>query len=369
MVVSRQLAAAAVRPGDILTDQTISRGGPVQSRRQIGLWLFVVCALLVAMVLLGGYTRLTQSGLSMTDWRPVTGLLPPIGEDAWRAEFERYRQFPEFHKLHSWMEVADFKRIYVVEYAHRMLGRLIGIAFLIPFLYFLIRKRIPPDLTPKLVIMFVLGGLQGALGWYMVASGLVDKPDVSHLRLTAHLGFAVAIYGYILWIAIGLVSRPRGRGDAGLAALATALAALIFLQILSGGLVAGLDAGFAYNTWPLMDGALVPAGLFAAGPWLANFIDNITLVQFNHRALAYLAVALAVVLWWRARGRPISPPARRGVQILAALVLFQVMLGIATLLSVVPVALGVAHQGGALAVFTAAVFAAHRLRTTEGIGR
>ncbi len=323
----------------------------INRQRPVAYWLLGLCGLVFAMVILGGYTRLTESGLSMTDWRPVTGLLPPLSETAWQAEFERYRQFPEFQKLNSWMDVAAFKSIYLVEYAHRMMGRLIGLVFLIPFIYFAVKGRIPRHLRPKLALMFLLGAAQGGLGWYMVKSGLVDRPDVSQYRLTAHLGLAVAIYGYMLWVALDLLDRPRG--DGGPVGLAAILAAVVFVQILSGGLVAGLDAGHAYNTWPLIDGAIIPAGLFAEAPWFANFFDNVLTVQFDHRMLAYVTMILALVLWWRARGVALT--------VVMVLVLAQAALGVFTLLLSVPITLGLLHQGGALAVFTAVLIALHRL--------
>lgn len=341
------------------------RPGARAADRQIAVWLLCLCALVFAMVLLGGFTRLTQSGLSMTDWRPVTGLLPPVGEAAWEAEFERYRQFPEFRDINAWMEVADFERIYLIEYAHRMLGRLIGFAFLLPFLYFLIARKLTRPLVPRLALMFVLGAAQGAMGWYMVMSGLADEPDVSHYRLAAHLGFAVAIFGYVLWVAMGLLHRSRSRGDPGMRRLAALIGALLFVQILSGGLVAGLDAGHGYNTWPLIDGAIVPAGLLALDPWALNPFENVLTVQFDHRMLAYLIVVLSALLWWRGRSR--APGGGRfAVTVLAAVVALQAALGVLTLVGGVPLALALAHQGGALLAFAAALLAIFQFRRREG---
>ena len=319
------------------------------------------------MVVLGGVTRLTGSGLSIVDWRPLTGVLPPLNDAAWAEAFARYQQFPEYQEVNRGITLAGFKSIFWLEFVHRLVGRVIGLVFIVPFLWFLIAGRIERALTLKLVIVFALGAAQGLLGWYMVRSGLVDRPDVSHLRLTAHLGLAVAIYGYVLWLALDLL-YPAGEGiHAGSAARRLAmglrgLAPWVFLVILSGGLVAGLDAGLAYNTFPLMDGDLVPAGLLAQRPWPANFIDNAIAVQFDHRLLAVLTGAAITVLWlW---GQRLRLPARLAIALhgLLAAVVLQVALGILTLILVVPIPLAAAHQAGALVLFSAAVLAAHAAR-------
>ena len=350
-----------------MTEIAIARTGGAAGRRSVAVWLLVVCGFIFAMVVLGGITRLTGSGLSIVDWRPVTGVLPPLSDAAWAEAFARYQQFPEYQKVNQGMTLGGFKSIFWLEFVHRLVGRMLGFVFIVPFLWFLIGGRIERALVPRLVTMFVLGGAQGLLGWYMVQSGLVDRPDVSHLRLTAHLGLAVAIYGYILWVALDLL-YPAGAGihvDTRVGRLAAGLRGLVpwvFLVILSGGLVAGLDAGFAYNTFPLMDGDLVPAGFLAQAPWPANFIDNAIAVQFDHRLLAVLTgVAIAGLWLW---GRRLRLPARLGLALhgLLAAVLVQVALGILTLLLVVPVALAAAHQAGALVLFSAAVVAAHAAR-------
>ncbi len=330
------------------------------SQRAVALWLLIVAALIFAMVVLGGVTRLTHSGLSMVEWRPLTGWLPPFGEAAWQAEFEHYKQYPEYQKINLGMSIAEFKGIFRFEYAHRVLGRLIGIAFALPFLYFLLRRRLEPGLTPKLVLMLVLGGLQGLLGWYMVMSGLVDRPDVSQYRLTAHLGLAVVVYGYILWTALGLLFAPEG-APAGLRRAMFLVATLVFLVMLSGGLVAGLDAGFSYNTFPLMNGDWVAAEAFSEEPWLRDLFENPASVQFEHRVLALVA-ALAVAALWIA-ARPARLPRRAGLAVhalLAALVA-QVTLGVLTLVYVVPVALAAAHQAGAMVLISVAVVAAQAM--------
>lgn len=339
-----------------------------KNERAIAIWLFIVCAMIFAMVLLGGVTRLTHSGLSMVEWRPLFGVLPPIGEAAWQRVFEQYQQFPEYQKINFAMTLAEFKRIFLFEYSHRVLGRAIGVVFAVPFLYFLLRRRISWQLAPHLGVMFVLGGLQGLLGWYMVQSGLVDRPDVSAYRLTAHLGLAVLIYGYIFWIALGLIAPRRqvvsGAGGWRLGRIgAPVLAGLVFLTLLSGGFVAGNDAGLAYNSFPLMDGRFVPEDIFRLEPWWRNFFENLPLVQLDHRLLALLTVFATLALWLASLRASLGAGARQAFHVWAAMVLLQLGLGIATLLLYVPVSLGAAHQAGALLTFSAALWAAHALRS------
>jgi len=332
------------------------------AHRAIAWWLLTVSALVFAMVVLGGVTRLTESGLSMVTWKPVTGIIPPIGDQAWQAEFARYQAHPEFQKLNKWMSLEDFKSIFYFEYAHRVLGRLIGLAFFIPFLVFLVRRQIPRALTPKLAAMFLLGGLQGLMGWYMVKSGLVDNPDVSHYRLTAHLALAFLVYGFMVWVALDLLlPRPDG-GSGALVGLVRLFLALVGVQVLLGGLTAGLDAGFMLNTWPLMGDSLIPPGLWSETPWAMNFVENPVMVQFIHRLGAYVLVVLAGVLWGRGRKADLGPRGRLALDLLFGWVLVQTGLGIATLVYTVPVALGAIHQGGAVVLYTLALFAAHQLR-------
>lgn len=330
------------------------------SQRAVALWLLIVAALIFAMVVLGGVTRLTHSGLSMVEWRPLTGWLPPFGEAAWQAEFEHYKQYPEYRKINLGMSLAAFKGIFWFEYAHRVLGRLIGIAFALPFLYFLLRRRLEPGLTPKLVLILVLGGLQGLLGWYMVMSGLVDRPDVSQYRLTAHLGFAVVVYGYVLWTALGLLFAPEG-APAGLRRAMFLVATLVFLVMLSGGLVAGLDAGFSYNTFPLMNGDWVAAEAFSEEPWLRDLFENPASVQFEHRVLALVAALAVIALWIAARPAWLGRRAGLAVHALLAALVAQVTLGVLTLVYVVPVALAAAHQAGAMVLISVAVVAAQAM--------
>jgi cytochrome c oxidase assembly protein subunit 15 len=313
--------------------------------RAVALWLFTVAGLVALMVVIGGLTRLTESGLSMVEWKPITGWLPPLSEAAWIAEFEKYKQFPEYQKINTGMTLDGFQSIYWLEYIHRVLGRLIGIAFAVPMLLFWIAGRIPSGMKRHLVAMFLLGGSQGALGWFMVASGLVDHPDVSHYRLTAHLGLAFFIFAYLLWGGLSLLRYGRmvsGRGGG----LAAALTVLVFVQVLSGGLVAGMNAGLAHNTWPLMDGAFIPDGLLIANPWWINFVENAMTVQFQHRMLAYCVFVLAIITAVSLKGKA-ATGLRHG---LLTAVLVQLGLGIATLLAHVPVSLGTLHQAGAVAV-------------------
>lgn len=333
------------------------------SQRPVALWLLVCCALIFAMVVLGGTTRLTRSGLSIVEWEPIVGTIPPLTTEQWNDAFESYQRTPEYRHVNLGMQLADFKSIYWVEYAHRLLGRIIGLAFLVPLIYFLVRRHIDRRVLPKLIALFVLGGLQGALGWFMVASGLIDEPRVSPYRLTAHLGLAVIIYGYMLWVALDLLYAPDTAAvPRALSRMGWTVTGLVFVMILAGGFVAGTRAGFAFNTFPLMNGRFVPEGIFAMQPLWANFFENVATVQFNHRLLAYLLCIGIPVYWFAARRVELAVATRLGLHALLILLAAQVALGIATLIYVVPTALGAAHQGGALLVFTAAVFLNHRLR-------
>ena len=329
------------------------RQGPV------AIWLVVVAALIFAMVVLGGVTRLTESGLSITEWKPATGWIPPLSETDWQAEFDAYRASPEYLQINAGMSLADYKTIFAYEYAHRVLGRVIGIVFLVPFLVFLAQRRFDRPLAWKLGAIFVLGGLQGAVGWFMVASGLVDRPSVSQYRLALHLGLAFLIYGAIVWTVLTMRREPAyGAGETwvpGLRRAATWLLALVSLTVISGAFVAGLDAGFIYNTFPLMGGHLVPVDWGQLQPWWRNLFENPVAVQFDHRVLAVTTALATLVLWAVARRRRLSRRSRHIADMLALMVLVQAGLGIATLLAVVPVWLGALHQAGALALFTLAI--------------
>ena len=352
---------AALRPArrGAIAPERVAR-----NRRAVAWWLLGLAGLVLAMVVLGGITRLNHAGLSIVDWRPLVGVLPPFGEEAWQALFADYKRFPEYQELNPGMTLAGFKEIFWLEYAHRLLGRIVGIAYALPFIWFLIRRAFDRPLAVKVLAIGILGGLQGLLGWYMVKSGLVDRPDVSPYRLAAHLGLAVAIYGCLIWVALGLLTggsavervRRAGRWRGAI----WGATGLVFLTILSGSFVAGNDAGLAYNSFPLMADAIVPPDIFLIEPVWKNFFENVPLVQLDHRLLAMLT-ALVVILIWAAALRWLGPmPARVALHAAAAAVLVQFALGIATLLTFVPVPLGAAHQAGAMVVFTA-ILAALRL--------
>ena len=338
--------------------------------RQVAGWLLFCAAVILGMILLGGVTRLTGSGLSMVEWKPLMGVIPPLSEQAWLETFEKYQQYPEYQKVNRGMTLDGFKSIFMFEYLHRVLGRLIGVLFLVPMLYFSFRHRIRPGLLPRLIILFFLGGCQGLLGWYMVKSGMVDNPRVSQYRLTAHLGLAVAISAYMLWLAFDLLYTRAGAGAAArgpYARWSLLLVGLVYLMILSGGLVAGTRAGFAYSTWPLMGDTFIPRGLYAGTPAWLDMFEDITTVQFNHRILAYLLVVLIsgfAVLVYRSG---VASRGRLAVGMLMLAMLVQVALGISTLLLHVPVALAAAHQGGAMLVLTATLFASHVLVRQQAV--
>jgi cytochrome c oxidase assembly protein subunit 15 len=327
--------------------------------RALRIWLGCLALLIVAMVLVGGATRLTDSGLSITEWKPVTGVIPPLSESAWQEAFNAYQKIPEYLELKRGMSLDEFKTIYWWEWGHRFLGRLIGVAFLLPFLAFSIAGFIPRVLLPRLIVLFVLGGLQGAVGWYMVKSGLVTRVDVSQYRLAAHLGVAVLILGFTLWLIFDLGqewSRALRRDPHAPVWAAAPVLALIYLQILAGGLVAGLDAGFGYNTWPLINGAFVPNGLGEASPWFMNLFENPLTVQFDHRMLAYAVVLVTIAqAGWLAFRRQ-DPKLVISAFIVMCFALLQATLGVWTLLLRVPIPLGLAHQAGAMVLFAAALY-------------
>ena len=312
-------------------------------QRHVAVWLLACCALIFAMVVLGGVTRLTHSGLSIVEWKPLVGALPPLTDQDWLALFEQYRQTPEYQQVNRGMSVEEFKGIFWLEYFHRLLGRAIGLAFLVPLLWFLWRRRIDRRLGVKLGGIFLLGALQGALGWYMVASGLIDEPRVSQYRLTAHLTLAFAIYAATLWIALDLLrghaAAPVGESHPRLQRLAWCITALVCLMVVTGGLVAGIRAGLAYNTFPLMNGSWVPPEIFLIEPWYENFFSNMATVQFDHRLIAWL-LAFAVPWLWVEAGRAGLPARTRLLtHLLLAALAIQIALGVATLLLAVPVAL------------------------------
>jgi len=330
--------------------------------RQIAIWLLICCGLVFAMVVLGGVTRLTGSGLSMVDWRPIMGWLPPLSETEWQRTFEMYQLSPEFQKINSHMDVNAFKGIFWLEFLHRLLGRTIGIVFALPFLFFMVKGYIAVREWPKYTLMFLLGGLQGVLGWYMVKSGLVDNPHVSQYRLTAHLVAAFLIYAYMFWVAMSLLFPQAGNSRHPWYRRTLLLTCLISITIISGGFVAGLKAGEIYNTFPMMGNAWIPPGLTALEPFWRNLTDNLTTVQFDHRVLAITTFIVIVVFWVRARKTEMPPRARVASNALLHTAVLQVVLGISTLLLSVPTFLAAAHQAVAMLLFTVALFVVHCLR-------
>ena len=353
--------ATAIAPPRALRPDAVR----LRESRAVIAWLALCCALVFAMVVVGGVTRLTHSGLSITEWQPIVGTLPPLSAGDWNDAFAKYQLTPEFRDVNHAMTLAEFKRIFWWEYAHRLLGRVIGLVFVVPYVWFLARGRIPGRLAWPLAGVFMLGGLQGAVGWLMVQSGLVDDPRVSPFRLTAHLGLAFAIFGAMLWIALSLAYPAREKAPAtnraALRRFAGIVAALVFVMVLSGGFVAGIRAGFAYNTFPLMQGHVVPPELMLLEPWWKNLFWNMATVQFDHRVLAWLLAATVPLLWWRVR-RAGVPRARATATALVTMLALQVSLGIATLVNVVPLPLAALHQAGAVITFGLALGVVHALR-------
>ena len=330
--------------------------------KQVAVWLFTCCAFIFLMVVVGGITRLTESGLSIVDWKPVTGALPPLSDTAWQAEFDRYRTSPEFIKKNFHMGVAEFKTIFWMEYLHRLLGRLIGMVFFLPLVYFLYAKKISRALAWKLFGIFLLGGLQGAMGWYMVKSGLVDDPRVSPYRLTAHLLIAFLIYALIFANALRLSVPNLGTGIKDkekalqVRRVSWVLVALVVMQVSLGGLVAGNHAGLLYNTFPDMDGQFMPSDTWNPAMGWHNFFENPTLVQFLHRKGAYLVVTAVFLLWFLHRGYATNKNYKLSINLLMVVVFMQFCLGVLTLLHQVPVALGSLHQAIALVLFSISLF-------------
>jgi heme a synthase len=345
--------------------------------RAIRLWLHVVAALVFAMVLVGGATRLTESGLSITEWQPVTGVLPPLSETQWQADFEKYQAIPQYRQLNTGMSLADFKTIYRWEWAHRLIGRVIGVVFVAPLLWFLWRGLIPPGRRAGLWTIFGLGALQGAIGWWMVASGLADRVEVSQYRLATHLLLACLIYVALIWTGSrwhaervgGVFAQPHNDQPVVIRGCATGLLIFILLQIYLGALVAGLRAGHAYNTWPLIDGSLVPQGsrLFFDMPLWRNFFENPLTAQFDHRMLGYVICLLALLHLLNVVRLTRQRPVRTDAVLLAASVIVQAALGVFTLLSVAALPLALLHQAMAMVTLTFAVIHAARVTPRKAV--
>lgn len=335
------------------------------SQRAVAWWLFACCAMVFLTMVVGGVTRLTHSGLSIVEWQPLIGALPPLTETHWMELFAKYQQTPEFLQRNHDMALDGFKFIFWWEWAHRLLGRSIGVVFFLPYLWFLVRGQLRGALAAKVFGFFVLGGLQGAMGWYMVQSGLVDDPRVSQYRLAAHLALAFLIFGLMGWTGLGLLQPRSARVGVSPAPtftmrLGTGLVALVFVMVLSGALVAGIHAGLAYNTFPLMNGDFVPPEIFMVEPLWLNFFTNMATVQFDHRLIAWALMGLIPWFSWRIWKE--SPFARSAAVALTLWLAVQVSLGVATLLLQVPVALGAMHQAGAMVLFGLVIWANHAIR-------
>jgi cytochrome c oxidase assembly protein subunit 15 len=346
---------------------TVISARQLADNRAIRWWLLSIAVLIAIMVLVGGATRLTESGLSIVEWKPVTGTLPPLSEEQWTQAFEAYKTIPQYRELNAGMNLGEFKTIFWWEWSHRLLGRAIGVTYLLPFLWFLWRGIVGADLRRRLWLIFGLGALQGAVGWWMVASGLSQRVEVSHYRLATHLVLALLIFAAIVWTLRRLTDRPPSATSAGLKITGVALVVLTFVQLYLGALVAGLRAGKVYNTWPDIDGAFVPsaARLFFEEPWWRNLFDNALTVQFEHRITAYTLFALAVLHAFDAVRSRAGTAAINGALWLAAAVTLQATLGIFTLLYQVPISLALAHQAVAIVVLTLAIFQAERLAVPQ----
>jgi cytochrome c oxidase assembly protein subunit 15 len=342
--------------------------------RAIRWWLVSIAALIAIMVLVGGATRLTESGLSIVEWKPVTGTLPPHNHEQWMQAFEAYKTIPQYRELNAGMSLDEFKTIFWWEWSHRLLGRVIGVAYLLPFLWFLWRGALSADLKRRLWLIFGLGALQGAVGWWMVASGLSQRVEVLPYRLATHLVLALLIFGSIVWTLRRLTGRPLVVASYRLKITGSAVVVLTFVQLYLGALVAGLRAGKVYNTWPEIDGALIPsaARLFFEEPWWRNLFDNALMVQFEHRMTAYALLALALLHAFDAVRSRAGAAAVNGAIWLAAAIALQATLGILTLLYQVPIALALVHQAVAIAVLTLAILQAERLAVrqpaVDGVG-
>ena len=349
--VSAEKAEAAVAPQGGLID-----AGKTGARRAIAAWLMVLFALVVAMIVVGGLTRLTDSGLSITEWKPVTGAVPPMSAEAWNAAFEKYKAIPEYQLQNKGMSLAEFKVIYWWEWGHRQLGRFVGLVWALGFLWFLLRKQIPTGWTQRLVIIGALGGVQGAIGWWMVSSGLTGRMvDVASYRLAIHLGMAFVILAVLIWSVWQLRSsemslfQARRSKEAALVQLSSIFAVLVFVQILGGALVAGIDAGRGFPTWPSMNGAFLPSESFDYTPFWTNFFENPALVQFVHRMLGYLVLGFALFAWWRSRGSALVAT-KRAFDWALVMTFGQMVLGIGTVLYLAQWQIAIVHQLGAVLV-------------------
>ncbi|TYA53887.1 COX15/CtaA family protein [Formosa maritima] len=332
-----------------------------KDNKKVIYWLFTGCILIFIMVIVGGITRLTDSGLSISNYKLITGTIPPIGKAEWQEAFELYQQYPEFQKLHSHFTLEDFKGIYFWEWLHRVIGRLIGMVFIIPFIYFLITKQLTKKTIKKCIVLLILGGFQGFLGWYMVKSGLVDMPDVSHFRLAAHLTTAFLTFAATLWVALDLIYPKKKMVDKKFRNLIIVGYIILIFQIIYGAFVAGLKAGLLHNHWPLMnEGKFMHETVYILEPFYKNLIENPSGIQFIHRTFAYIVVIFILIIWYQAKKMVLTKHQNIAVDSLFVLVGIQFLLGVLTIIYQVPLWLGVAHQVGAFFLLSAMTFTLHR---------
>lgn len=333
--------------------------------KRVAIWLFISAFMVFLMVVIGGLTRLTESGLSITEWEPIKGTLPPFNEADWQQLLNEYRESPQYKKINAGMTLTEFKNIFWLEYIHRLMGRITGFVFLLPLVYFFIKKKISRELTKKLIFIFALGFTQAVFGWMMVKSGLKDQPNVSPYKLALHLGTAFVILALILWAGFTeyLKKEKKDRTVKKAYSFSLFLSGIIFLQIILGAFVAGLDAGLTYNTYPLMDGKLIPDGLFIMSPPIINYFENVTMVQFNHRAVAIIVMISTFYFWHTIRRYSVPENVKFAAGLLSMFMVIQFVLGVKTLLFHVPVSLASLHQANAAIVFGIAIFINHRLRS------
>lgn len=348
-------------------DSGTSASGAVSpaSVRAVGLWLALCGVMVFAMMLIGAITRLTESGLSMVEWRPLIGWLPPLSDGEWQRVFDLYRQTSEYRIDNAGMSLAEFQSIFWWEFIHRLWGRAIGLVFALPFFFFLFTRRVPEGYAKHFWILLFLGGLQGVIGWWMVKSGFVDRSDVSQYRLAVHLGMAFFILAYLLWLALGLlypVPPDQQAAPRTVRRLGAWCHAVIFFTVLSGALVAGLNAGLLYNDWPLMGGNVIPEDIAALSPGWINIFENEGTVQFDHRMMAYLTLTVVTLTWFAARRVSLAPRARLAVNCLAAMAWIQAAIGVSTLVTMVPITLAVLHQAGAATSFCLSIWVMKELR-------
>ena len=333
-----------------------------KSKLRVSIWLYSGCFLIFLMVVIGGITRLTGSGLSITEWKPIMGSIPPLNDHDWQAAFEKYKQIPQFQKINAHFEMDDFKSIYWWEFIHRQLGRLIGLVFFIPFLYFLLTKQMDKSTIRKTFFLFLLGGLQGFLGWFMVSSGLVERTSVSHIRLAIHLVTAFITFGFTFWYALEL-SRPNSKEESkSSASIVNWIFSILIVQIIYGAFVAGMHAGKMYNTFPLMDGQIIPSGISTLDPQVLNLINNPVTVQFIHRMFAYILFFLIVKVWWSSRKMGMNSDQRKAMNIVLLAVSVQFLLGVLTLLTKVDITIASLHQVGAFFLFSSMIYLLFRFR-------